>query len=474
MIFPSSKRHRLRNAGALVLGLALLLLSGPAGAQPVDIPPTWGGTFLDRPRLTGDWFGIRDEMGKKGIVLDLDLLQFPQGVISGGRDTVAEYSGLAEYTLNVDSQKLGLWPGGFLNVMAMSSFGDNVNNASGALVSPNIMSLLPQPAGTNTTALMNLSFMQFLSPKFGIVVGKLYTLGGDNNEFAHDFHSTFTNTALDFNMTLALFPFSAYGGSLIFLPWEGAQFTVSVIDPSGTPTNNDISEAFSTGVLVNGEGRVTIKPFGLVGHQLLGFGWSNKVRLSFQQDPDNLARLFLENRFSRLSDPGPILRRILERFFPELLVPTQPVNTTDNTWAVYYNFDQFLWSPRGDPKSGIGAFFRFGISDGIANPIKYAYNVGIGGKGIVPGRKQDTFGVGWARTQLSSNFIPFLRQRLNLGLDKEDAVEMYYNFSIAKWLNATLDLQVIDPALNKFLDSSGRLQNMSTSVVGGLRIYSRF
>jgi len=150
------------------------------------------------------------------------------------------------------------------------------------------------------------------------------------------------------------------------------------------------------------------------------------------------------------------------------------VNTTDNTWAVYYNFDQFLWSPRGDPKSGIGAFFRFGISDGIANPIKYAYNVGIGGKGIVPGRKQDTFGVGWARTQLSSNFIPFLRQRLNLGLDKEDAVEMYYNFSIAKWLNATLDLQVIDPALNKFLDSSGRLQNMSTSVVGGLRIYSRF
>jgi hypothetical protein len=37
---------------------------------------------------------------------------------------------------------------------------------------------------------MNLSFMQFLSPKFGIVVGKLYTLGADDNEFAHDFHSS--------------------------------------------------------------------------------------------------------------------------------------------------------------------------------------------------------------------------------------------------------------------------------------------
>lgn len=462
-----------RFAGTIFVALACVLVAGPALAQPVDVPPTWGGSFWDRPRLTGDWFGLRDEMGKKGIVLDLDLLQIPQGVGSGGRQTLAEYSGLAEYTLNVDTQKLGLWPGGFLNVMAMSNFGDNVNSASGALLPPNIVSLLPQPLD-KTTALMNLSFMQFFSPKFGIVVGKLYTLGGDNNEFAHDFHSTFLYSGLDFNMTLGLFPFSAYGGTLVFLPWEGAQFTAAVVDPSGTATSNDITKAFSTGVLVNGEGRVTIKPFGLVGHQLLGFGWSNKERLSLQQDPDNIARMLLDNRFTRLADPGPVLRRILERFFPALLVPVQPANTTSNTWAVYYNFDQFLWSPKGQPDKGIGAFFRFGVSDGIANPVKYAYNVGLGGKGIVPGRPADSFGIGWARTQMSSNFVPFLRQRLNVGLDKEDAVEMYYNVSVAKWLNATLDLQVIDPALNKFLDSSGRFQNMSTSVVGGLRIYSRF
>jgi porin len=462
-----------RFATARIIALAMVVLAGPAVAQPVDVPPTWGGSFWDRPRLTGSWFGLRDEMGKKGIVLDLDLLQIPQGVGSGGRDTLAEYSGLAEYTLNVDTQKLGLWPGGFLNVMAMSNFGKDVNNASGALLPPNIVSLLPQP-GDTTSALMNLTFMQFLSPKFGIVVGKLYTLGGDNNEFAHDFHSTFLDTALDLNMTLALFPFSAYGGSLVFLPWQGAQFTVAVIDPSGTPTNNDISEAFKDGVLINAEGRVTIKPFGLVGHQLLGFGWSNKERLSLRQDPENIARMLLFNRFPRLADPGPLLTKILERFFPALLLPVQPANTTHNTWAVYYNFDQFLWSPKGQPDKGIGAFFRFGISDGIANPIKYAYNVGLGGKGIVPGRPADSFGIGWARTEMSSDFVPFLRQRLHLGLDKEDAVEMYYNFSVAKWLNATLDLQVIDPALNKFLDSSNRLQNMSTSVVGGLRIYSRF
>ena len=71
--------------GAIVLGLVVLAMVGPASAQPVAVPETWGGDFWDRPRLTGSWFGLRDEMGKKGVVLDLDLLQLPQGVIKIGR-----------------------------------------------------------------------------------------------------------------------------------------------------------------------------------------------------------------------------------------------------------------------------------------------------------------------------------------------------------------------------------------------------
>ena len=110
----------------------------------------------------------------------------------------------------------------------------------------------------------------------------------------------------------------------------------------------------------------------------------------------------------------------------------------------------------------------------MSNPIKYAYNVGIGGKGVVPGRPRDTFGIGWARTQFSDNFVPFLRQQLDLGLNKEDAVEMYYNASLTRWLNASLDLQIINQALNKTLNSSGQLQDLNTAVVLGLRLYTRF
>ena len=137
--------HRATHAWAIVLALVLLVMASTTSAQPVDIPATWGGDFGSRPRLTGSWGGLRDELGKKGVVLDIDLLQIPQGVAGGGRDEVAKYWGLAEYTLNVDTQKLGLWPGGFLRVQGMSSFGQNVNDASGALISPSFVSLLPEP-----------------------------------------------------------------------------------------------------------------------------------------------------------------------------------------------------------------------------------------------------------------------------------------------------------------------------------------
>jgi porin len=408
------------------------------------------------------------------VVLDVDLLQTLQGVVSGGRSEVATYLGTAEYTLNVDTQKLGLWPGGFLRVQGLSSFGQNTNHASGALLSPNFASLLPEP-GHTTTGLMNLTFMQFLSKHFGVFMGKASGLGADDNAFAHDYHTTFLNSGLVLNTALALFPLTAYGGGLVILPWEGATFTVAALDPSGTATGNDIGDAFQDGVLVTAEGRITIKPFGLVGHQLLGGGWSNKEHVALQQHPSNLARALLTQQFPRLADPGPGLVRFIERFFPALLVPTQPLNRVGYTWSVYYNFDQYLWSPEGVPDRGIGVFFRFGASDGVANPIKYAYNVGLGAKGLVPGRPCDNFGIGWARTELSDNFVPLLRQQLRLGLGHEDAIELYYNALITPWLNATLDLQIIDQALERTLQASGAaLRDMHTAVVLGLRVYARF
>jgi porin len=144
-----------------------------------------------------------------------------------------------------------------------------------------------------------------------------------------------------------------------------------------------------------------------------------------------------------------------------------------------YAFDQYLWQPDGDPKHGIGVFFSFGASDGNPNPIQYAFMGGIGGKGVVPGRPDDNFGLGLARTEFSDAFAPFLRQRFNLGLTHEDAVEMYYNAALTPWLNATAALQIVKPGLTKTLSSSSSqllpvLANVDTAVVAGIRLRVRF
>ena len=473
---PPVKRARppgARFAAALLMGSALLIAAGPSNAQPVEVPPTWGGDLWSRPRLTGSWGGLRDTLAEKGVVLDVDLLTTPQYVFSGGRDTDGEFWGNAEYTLNVDTGKLGLWPGGFFKVSGQSSFGDSVLRDSGALIPVNTAALLPTPNDPDS-ALMNATFTQFLSTKFGLFAGKVFTVDGFQSEFSGNYRTQFTNIGMSFPMALGLVPLSAYGGGIVVLPWEGLVVSAMALDPSGTPSSDDLGDAFEGGATVVASGKATIEPFGLVGHQSVGGMWSTKSRLSLIQDPSNIATLLATERFPWLGDPGPILQRILERFFPGLLVPVQPANREDSTWAVFYAFDQYLWQPDGDPKRGIGIFFNFGVSDGKANPVKYSYAVGIGGNGVVPCRPDDAFGIGWARTQFSDNLVPFLRTNLDLGLDHEDAIEMYYNISVTKWLSVSLDLQVIDTGMKKKLGSGVSLKNMDTAVVGGLRTYIRF
>jgi hypothetical protein len=149
---------------AIALGLALLAVHVPARAQPVPIPPTWGGDLMSRPRGTGDWFGLRDELGKKGIVFDVDLLLTPQGVATGGRDTGADFWGNADLTLNVDTKKLGLWPGGFVHVWADTGFGQNVFKNSAVIVPVNTAGLIPAP-NDQTVALMNATFDAVRKPE---------------------------------------------------------------------------------------------------------------------------------------------------------------------------------------------------------------------------------------------------------------------------------------------------------------------
>jgi porin len=462
----------MENLFRLVTLTCALATAVPAQALPYATPDTWGGSLAARPRLSGNWGGARDELARKGIVLDLDTYWTPQTIVSGGKDDGSGGSwGNAIITLNLDTGKAGLWPGGFLKVQSVSSFGSNIGRDVGSLVPANLSWILPSIE--EDTGLQELTYTQFLSPQFGMVIGKINTIA-PTNLLHGDYTSGFLHPGLNLPLALATVPLSAYGAGALFLPSHEVTVAAMALDPDGTIMDNDVSEAFDNGVMVLGSIDVKIKPFGLPGHQSFTFAWSNKDRASLIQDPTNIARLLLTSRFPRLGDPGPILTEILEARAPGLLVPAVPLNQEEDTWSVNYGFEQFLWQPGSDPRHGLGAFAEIGASDGKANPVKYSYSVGLVGHGLIPQRTRDTFGVGWVRADFSDRFVPFMRNTFDLGLDHEDTVEIYYNAAVTPWLNVSPSVQVIYPALNRTVDATRNFRDLDTTVVLGVRFGVRF
>jgi carbohydrate-selective porin OprB len=94
----------------------------------------YSGDFWHRSTLTGDWFGVRNDLAAKGITFDMSLTQVGQGVVGGGKDEAWKYGGRGDLTFNLDTQKLGLWPGGFLTVEVEGNFDSAVNTKTGALM----------------------------------------------------------------------------------------------------------------------------------------------------------------------------------------------------------------------------------------------------------------------------------------------------------------------------------------------------
>jgi porin len=95
--------------------------------QLLDVSATWGGALVSRLRLPGNWGGLREELSKKGAVFDVNLNVTREYLVHGGGvSTGGDTSGSVDCALNLDTGKLGLWPGGFFMVRADAGFGTNV------------------------------------------------------------------------------------------------------------------------------------------------------------------------------------------------------------------------------------------------------------------------------------------------------------------------------------------------------------
>ena len=142
-----------------------------------------------------------------------------------------------------------------------------------------------------------------------------------------------------------------------------------------------------------------------------------------------------------------------------------------STWAAYWSGWQYLYTAppgtrpleqiSGEPRQrGIGVFARFGFADKDTNPTEWAVSGGIGGRGLIPSRDNDCFGVGYYY-----NSIQTLRLSGLLGIkDSTQGLECFYNIAITPAAHLTLDLQVVNSPQKR----------LETATVLGLRATLEF
>ena len=449
------KKSKIIVTAAFLLGISL---SARVGAQDTSPKDPYSGDLLSRSTLTGDWGGFRNEWAQKGITFDLNITQIGQGVVNGGKSGAWQYGGRGDLVINVDSQKLGLWPGGFFNLELEGNWALSVNQNTGALMPVNTSQTVPLPPG-DIFGVPAWNFTQFLSPYFGLTLGKYATVtntSGDMNEFAHGKGDTqFMNMAFNFNPLLAFtVPYSTLGTGVIVLPTKDpkeAIVSLLVMSTNGNPTTSGFGDLNGNAITVAGEGRVRTDFFGLTGHQLFGTTFSNKKFTSIDQ---------------RLAS----------------IIETRALSGKKGSWNIYYNFDQYLYEPKKGADRGIGIFGRLGVSDGNPNFMKFFSSFGVGGKGMFESRPLDQFGLGYYFININNPTIQALLQTREF-LRDEYGFEAFYNFAITPWALLTPDIQVVRGAQKDIVTiGQGPLgllprldkKSISTSTVLGLRLQLLF
>ena len=413
--------------------------SGDAGEAAVSStstppqPPPFGGPWDSRLKLTGDWYGAREQLRDHGLTFDISATTYYQGITGGGLEEGFEFGGRNDYWLNVDGQKAGLWPGFFVTLHGETVYGDSVNAATGAIVPVNIGRAHPD-FFDDKTALTAVKFTQALSENFLVYGGKINTIDNVQQPFmpGRGLDAGFMNAAFVWNPILGrTMNYATLGAGAAILMNGQPLATLTVYDTHDATTTTGFENAFDDGAIFYPTVTLPTTFFDMPGHHSLWGAYSS-------------------GRYAIVSPQS------LNQIPPVLQVPP-PTTLERGSWWITYLFDQALWVDPTDPMRSWGVFGNFGVSDGKPNPIEWSAILGVGGSSPIPGRELDTFGIAYYYLGFSDDFKEVARAITPVR--NERGLELFYNVGLTPWCHVTTDLQVITPLLER----------ADTSLVLGLR-----
>lgn len=405
----------------------LLILSTVITAQeppkPPVAPPKPPPSFWTQQGLTGDWGGARSEMEAKGLEMKFGLTGFVQSLADGGIETGTVGLGKFQTEFKFDLGKLAGMPFWSAEVKTETRFGGPVLGGTGALNPVNTAALVPASAGNvfsitsvNLTKLFPIDLKK--GNLFAVSAGRYNLLDLiDEDFFGGRGIDRFMNMAQIGPLTvLREVPIITNAINLLYIRGGEAFITFALLDPNDHSLEPGLKDLYTDGVSFAPAINFPVKYFGKTAKHTFGGAITTKKYTPF----DAIRQIII---------PGP---------------PINPIEPKRGSWSANYTFRQYLVE-RGR-KDGWGLFGQVAFANPDTSPISKFVNVGIGGNGLFPGRRNDEFGIAYAYTDLSKilkdNLDPLDLRRLRA----EHQGEIFYNFHITQWMRLTADLQILRPS----------------------------
>ncbi len=382
--------------------------------------------WLTHPYLGGNWRGARTSLEEHGVSLDMRHTSFYQGLVSGTGDKDFEYGGKFDVFINLDFGKIGLWEGGGFRSHIEYSHGDLATNIGGTLFATNTALYWPVGMPEEVVA-TSLNLTQRIGEKGSFAVGKF------NPVDVYASHGFYGGWGIDrFMNTVLVAPPSGlipvvFMGALATVEAKPTTWTVIVADPNDRTSDYFPGDLFDDGVL-------------------LAANATRETTLAGRKTTFGITGLYSTAEGGGYSSIGG------GRVGP---------STKSGAWNVNIQFTHNLQENGGASDAAWGFYLKAGIADGNPNYVQSSIIVGVGGKALLFGRPQDSFGLGAYYYNLSDKLEDTINPVAILG--DEAAIEVFYNYAVTPWLSLGPNIQFVSP-------SRGRFDN---ALVVGLRMQIR-
>jgi porin len=395
-------------------------------------------SLWEQETLTGDWGGARTRLKDHGLEFTLNYIGESFDVFSGGLFKRPSYEGRAEFSVDADFGKLLGWTGAAAHVTVydIHNGGHDTAERVGSISDPSNIDAVA------TTRLFTLWLEQNLSERVSLRIGQL---AADDEFFTSETASRLISGTFGWADLFAANITS--GGPAYPLATPGARVKVKVTEDitalaaafTADPAGRDCFDlpqrcnahgttfSFAGGTLWMGELQYAVnqekQAIGLPGKYKIG-AWYSTAQ-------------FADQHYGL--GPGGLPVTLAD--------PTQPDRLLHRgDWGIYGIVDQTVW--RGQVSS-INIFARGGGSPSDRNLVSYYVDGGVGIKGLVPGRADDTLTLGAAYVKISSDAIALDRDNLAINgppyavRDKEILFEASYAAQITPWWIVQPDVQYI-------------------------------